>query len=328
MNSENPEVTLAHVPDFYNRYPGETVKFNTCLQMPPAARKFKLEKSTLWVSLPDECELIEFQALDESAVLSASVRTLRSNTYIVWELANLQAKGQQFEFCTHACLLRPDFAQRVNSTAVLRDADGHEIASEGLNVMVKLDGEYINYLPEIYRQDDLMVRFLMLFESFWKPIDRQIRQVSSYFDPDLTPEQFLPWLASWVGAYWDETVPEERRREMLRRAASLYQRRGTRGALQDFLQIFSDDDVRIIERPATNLVLGSSTHLSYKTALGTDNSPDTFSVEMRIQPDRFKLPENLNNKQVKEMMHKKILSIIDAQKPAHTVCKLNLQIAE
>lgn len=328
MNTVENQLAVAHVPDFYNRYPGETLHLNTCLQMPLAARKARLEHAALWVSLPDECELIDFKARDESVVLAAGVRTLRSDTFIVWDLADLPYDGNPLEFITRVRPLRPEYDQRIASRAVLRDANGNEIASEVLHVQVRLEGEYINYLPEIYRQDDLMVRFLMLFESFWKPVDRQIRQMSQYFDPDLTPEQFLPWLASWVGAYWDETVPEERRREMLRMAASLYQRRGTRGALQDFLQIFSAGDVRIIERPATNLVLGSATHLGIKTALGTDNSPDTFSVEMKIHPQQFNLPKNLNAKQVKEMMHKKILSIIDSQKPAHTVCKLNLQIAD
>jgi len=327
MNPLDADLNLSHAADFYNRYPGEVLNLNTRLQIGGAGRKAKLEKASLWVSLPGDCELIDFQIADETAVLSSGVRSI-DGEHAVWQLAPLPADGKPREFVTRLRVLRPEYTHPVSSSAVLRDADGHELAGETTRVMLKLEGEYIRYLPEIYGSDDLMIRFLMLFESFWKPIDRQVRQVEGYFDPGLTPAQFLPWLASWVGACQDETLPEARRRQMLRMAASLYQRRGTHGALQEFLEIFSDGEVRITERPAANLVLGSTARLSYKTALGRDNSPDTFSVDMKIYRERFELPGSLTNAQVSEMMHKKILALIDAQKPAHTTCKLTLQVAE
>jgi hypothetical protein len=49
---------------------------------------------------------------------------------------------------------------------------------------------------------------------------------------------------------------------------------------------------------------------------------------MKIDKDQFIFQNDLDDKKLEEMMYKKILSIIDAQKPAHTICKLNLQIIE
>ena len=61
--------------------------------------------------------------------------------------------------------------------------------SRSVELTVKADASYMRFLPEMYSYDDFMNRFLMMFESFWKPISQQISMGESYYDPDLTPSK-------------------------------------------------------------------------------------------------------------------------------------------
>ncbi|PJF45913.1 MAG: hypothetical protein CUN48_16470, partial [Candidatus Thermofonsia Clade 3 bacterium] len=63
--------------------------------------------------------------------------------------------------------------------------------SQGLTVDVPLKARYLKHLPGIYESDELMSRLLMLFESFWAPIEQQITHLHYYFDPRMTPARLL-----------------------------------------------------------------------------------------------------------------------------------------
>src|SRR5512135_3088772 len=75
----------------------------------------------------------------------------------------------------------------------------------------------LRYLPGIFSDDPFLDGFLRIFESIWDPLDRQIDQLYAYFDPRLTPADFLPWLGTWVDLVLDENWPETRRRTLIRR---------------------------------------------------------------------------------------------------------------
>ena len=49
------------------------------------------------------------------------------------------------------------------------------------------------------------------------PVLATLDNLDSYLDPALTPEDFLEWLAGWVGLLPDETWPIERRRALVAR---------------------------------------------------------------------------------------------------------------
>ena len=59
-------------------------------------------------------------------------------------------------------------------------------------------------------------------KSILEPLERTIDEIHHYFDPRLTPEAMLPWLATWVDLVLNEKWPLERRRALVRRAADLY----------------------------------------------------------------------------------------------------------
>ena len=87
---------------------------------------------------------------------------------------------------------------------------------------------FLDYLPSIYRDDAFLARFLRIFEDVVAPVELTLENVHHYFDPRMTPETLLPWLATWVDLSLDENWPIEKRRELIRAGVELYQWRGGR----------------------------------------------------------------------------------------------------
>ena len=62
---------------------------------------------------------------------------------------------------------------------------------------------YLKYLPAIYSEDEFFGRFLMIFESVLGPVEEMVDNLAYYFDPGTSPEELLPWLASWMEVEMD-----------------------------------------------------------------------------------------------------------------------------
>jgi phage tail-like protein len=149
----------------------------------------------------------------------------------------------------------------------------------------------LQYLPAIYAEDPFMHQFLRIFEAIWAPLDRQVDQLHAYFSPQLTPPELLPWLGGWLDLVLDENWPEARRRALIARAADLYARRGTAGALRDYLHLYLGVAPQIQE---------------------DDQEPFHFSVVLRLDD-----PEAVDQDRLRK--------IIDEEKPAHTTYTLRLE---
>ena len=87
---------------------------------------------------------------------------------------------------------------------------------------------FLRYLPGLYQDDSFTQRFLMIFESVLGPIDRTIAALPLFTEPEMTPEEFLPWLAQWVGLTLDHSWPVDRQRALIANAVEIYRWRGTR----------------------------------------------------------------------------------------------------
>ena len=57
----------------------------------------------------------------------------------------------------------------------------------------------------------------------------------------------LAWLGSWLAIAVDDRWPEERRRELIQSAASLYRWRGTRCGLTQFIKLYTGIEPEIEE---------------------------------------------------------------------------------
>jgi phage tail-like protein len=106
---------------------------------------------------------------------------------------------------------------------------------------------YLKYMPTVYGTSGFIGRFLLIFESILTPVDRQIGNLPYYFDPRMAPPDFLPWLAGWLGLVLDERWPEGQRRELIRSAVDLYDWRGTRRGVSEFLRLYTGYLPEIVE---------------------------------------------------------------------------------
>ena len=105
------------------------------------------------------------------------------------------------------------------------------------------------YLPAVFGEDpaaaDFTDRFLALFDTTLRGIERTIDLQARYFDPLAAPTDpdpttgvdALSWLASWIGVALDRRWSEDRRRRFLVAAGKLVHLRGTPEGLRRQLLI-------------------------------------------------------------------------------------------
>lgn len=174
-----------------------------------------------------------------------------------------------------------------------------------------LQSSYLEYLPALYRDDKFMAQFLLIFESILKPIENTVDNLALYFDPMITPEALLSWLASWLDMTLDPTWPEEKRRQLVRSASELYRWRGTKRGLAEFLKIYTGRTPEISEY-IPGMRLDSETKLGVDTKLGSSGQGHHFTVTLEHDGDS---EININT----------VRAIIEAQKPAHTAYTLEIR---
>jgi len=175
---------------------------------------------------------------------------------------------------------------------------------------------YLEYLPTIYSADkkskDFLERFLSLYETMQSSIDEKINSITRYFDPRVTPEEFLPWLSMWFGHRLDQRWTTEKARMLLESLPKIYKNRGTRRGLEEILSIylgnadkpipfFKDRKFMIIE----NFQINSRKMKDDYTKL-FGNNPFSFFVL-------------LDSLEIKKELVDEVQKIIDQEKPAHTV---------
>ncbi len=107
-------------------------------------------------------------------------------------------------------------------------------------------------LPALYQEDDFAQRLLGGLDEVLAPIYSTIDNFDAYLDPDLTPDDFLGWLAGWVGIALDESWDDARRRTIIARAVELYRMRGTAVGLKGQVEIQTGGQVEIAENGATS----------------------------------------------------------------------------
>lgn len=106
-------------------------------------------------------------------------------------------------------------------------------------------------LPAIYQEDGFAARLTEAFDEILAPIALTIDNMPAYFDPALTPDDFLEWLGGWVGVLLDETWPVDRRRALVAQAADLFRRRGTKAGIADHISILTEGTVEITDSGGT-----------------------------------------------------------------------------
>jgi phage tail-like protein len=106
-------------------------------------------------------------------------------------------------------------------------------------------------LPAIYQEDDLAQRFCSALDEVLAPVFNTLDCFDAYLDPMTTPEDFLDWLASWVGLALDENWPVGRRRQLIDQAGEMFSRRGTAEGLKATIKLYVDADVEVTDSGGT-----------------------------------------------------------------------------
>jgi phage tail-like protein len=103
-------------------------------------------------------------------------------------------------------------------------------------------------LPAIYQEDDPFIgRFTAGLDDVLAPIIATLDCLEAYVDPMLAPEDFLEWIAEWVGVALNENAPITLHRNAVAHAAELHRLRGTVGGLRAALELLTGGDVEISE---------------------------------------------------------------------------------
>lgn len=100
-------------------------------------------------------------------------------------------------------------------------------------------------LPSPFAEDDFAQRFLTGLDEVLAVVFQTLDNIDAYFDADLTPADFLRWLATWVGVELDENLSLEQQRALVHRAVTLYGMRGTVVGLQELLELSTGAEVEI-----------------------------------------------------------------------------------
>ena len=318
------EVRVSLVADNNRRFPGEALFLYVRLQP-----EIDLTSCGLEVRIPEGLLLVDSECLGGGGPTQPTARSIDGDLYLTFDFTAGAAEKVTYEYVLETVVAPApaDFALDVTAVVLARAAvdgaattDGPVIRDEeSLGIAISAKSSYVRYLPSLYTRDELMGRFLMLFESFLAPISQQIRQVPYVFDPTVTPADMLPWLASWLDLQLDPEWPESQRRALLKSARRLYQKRGTASGLQEYLEIYTGGEVQIIEHRADNFVVGQRADLGNSVALGRDNRPHTFTVIARL--DSALLDSDAQMQQWRQ----RITAIIDREKPVHTAYSLRLE---
>ncbi|MFD6226488.1 phage tail protein [Streptomyces sp. NPDC060232] len=162
-------------------------------------------------------------------------------------------------------------------------------------------------LPALYADDDFAQRFTAGLDTVLAPVFTTLDNLPSYFDPRLAPDDFLAWLACWVGGADDPDWPAALRREAVARAVELHRWRGTRRGLVEALR----------------LVLGVSADVSgdgtaaWSRTAGSEPTPaPAGEVLVRVWPRGPGASYEVDADRVRALVHSLC--------PVHTACRVEI----
>jgi phage tail-like protein len=102
-------------------------------------------------------------------------------------------------------------------------------------------------MPALYQEDEFTQRWLAGFDEVIAPIFCTLDNVHQYFDPDLAPDDFVEWLAGWVGLAVEDTWTPEALRRVVKQAVELYRWRGTVRGLATMVAAYAGVEPEIID---------------------------------------------------------------------------------
>ncbi|MEU3556725.1 phage tail protein [Streptomyces fragilis] len=160
-------------------------------------------------------------------------------------------------------------------------------------------------LPALYADDDFAQRFTAGLDTVLAPVFATLDNLAAYLDPQVAPDDFLAWLASWVGVVDDPRRPLQLRREAVSRAVELHRWRGTARGLVEGLRLALGVDAEVTGGGGAAWSATPGAALPAHEPAGPLVRVRPGRDEARIDPDR---------------VHR----IVRAMCPVHTVCRVEI----
>ncbi|MER5772221.1 phage tail protein [Streptomyces sp. NPDC001985] len=159
-------------------------------------------------------------------------------------------------------------------------------------------------LPALYADDDLAQRFTAGLDTVLAPVLSTLDNLPAYFDPALTPADFLSWLSSWVDADLGPEWPVALRRAVVARAVELHRWRGTRRGLVEHLRLCCGVHADIQDGGG----------VAWSSEPGTELPPaPTGELLVRVRPARGG-PVDAS----------RVLAVVAASCPVHLICRVEI----
>ncbi|MDJ0632609.1 MAG: phage tail protein I [Xenococcaceae cyanobacterium MO_188.B29] len=181
---------------------------------------------------------------------------------------------------------------------------------------------YQQYLPAILQEDVFIGQFLLAFEKILSGLNETpsqekiitaetknspgleeiIDNIDVYFNPQQTPEEFLPWLAGWVALSLRDDWKPKVKRAFIQQIVGLYRLRGTKAGLIKILEIYLEN-------------AGFSKKVKVYDQF--TNFPNYFQVQLTLNdrdPDKYWRQAKIAQ------------AIIDREKPAQTFYSLKILV--
>jgi phage tail-like protein len=201
--------------------------------------------------------------------------------------------------------------------------------------------DLLRRLPKTFSREDpdaaFLRRFLALFDGLVSELENRAAFREVLLDPRATPEDMLPWLASFMGMALDERWPVEKRRTLVSWAAWLFRYRGTVMGLKKFLEIYLGEEPVLLEeyrvRGLGGAVLGGTGAATSSAVLGGGfrvggaiGQPGEQVVDQSKLDDAFKLHAHRFSVLIRSMLSDEQLDVVndilEMHRPAHTLVRL------
>lgn len=176
--------------------------------------------------------------------------------------------------------------------------------------------DYGSLLPQVLlranltadaKQENVVRRLLDVMETMFRTFEEVLDTVPDRFDPLRTPDDFLPWLASWAALVLRADWSQEQKRQVLARIVPLYRMRGTREGLEQYLRAYVGAGVHIedVHQPL---------QVGMVATVGTD------TVVGGIPTNIFRVRVAFTTSDVAGLAQRteSVKAVLEIEKPAHT----------
>ncbi len=113
----------------------------------------------------------------------------------------------------------------------------------------------LSWLPEVYQSDEdsaaFLTQYLAVFGTLMGDLEERIDTVSTLFDAQLCPSEFLAWLSGWLAVEDPQLWDEQRLRRLLSRCMALYRLRGTRRGIEEMVELYTGTRPFVVEASDT-----------------------------------------------------------------------------